>query len=165
MQDIADACGVTKAALYYYFRNKYDLLQQLYDSVTAQFYSQIDLIASSDEPLDLKLREAVERQVIYSMNHGQFQKVFYQERKELTGEARKAIAVCERKYEQTLMDIIAEGQHLGLFRQTDPVLATMMILGLLSSVHRWVRYVGLDKDRVVEGIVDQVMKGILAGGH
>lgn len=163
VQDIADACGVAKPAVYYYFRNKYDLLEQLYSAVTTHFYSQIGFIALSEaDPLE-KLRTSIEMQVRYSLDNRQFQRVFHQERKELSAAASEKISTCERQYEKLIRDIIIEGQTTGEFRSGDPQLVTMMILGLLASVHRWARYMKLDHDQIVDGVVDQLMNGIAIG--
>src|ERR1700722_4330678 len=92
MQDVADECGVTKPAIYYYFKDKYHLLQLLYESITKEFYEQIEsLLSSSAEPKE-KLCRLIEMQVLYSVKNCEFQRLFQRERHELKEPARSSIA-------------------------------------------------------------------------
>jgi TetR/AcrR family transcriptional regulator, cholesterol catabolism regulator len=160
MQDIADACGVTKPTIYYYFKNKYDLLATLYTVVTRDFYDMSEALVHSDLEPATKLRRLIEAQVLYSVDHWQFQKLFLQERRELKRPVRSALAARERRYEELVGQVLEEGRRQGAFRVVDSRLATLTILGLLSSVHRWARYSGLDSESLASGIVDLVAHGI-----
>ena len=160
MKDIADVCGVTKPAIYYYFPSKYEFLKHIYDSITTIFYAQVGAIATSSEAPDERLRNLILAQVKYSISNRQFQRLFQQERRELEGSARKAIASIERKYEELVRDLIAEGQKVGCFRGTAPHLAMMIILGALSSVHRWIPYVEGSPEQIAQAVLDQIFNGI-----
>jgi AcrR family transcriptional regulator len=160
MQDIADACGVTKPTIYYYFRDKYDLLQLLYQSVTKEFYEQNEILLRSSAEPDDKLRRLIEMQVFYSVEHRQFQRLFQRERHELKEPARSSIAQCERKYESVIEEVILDGQRKGVFRPIKPRLAMMIILGALSSVHRWAGYSGESPAAIADGVAAMVLDGL-----
>lgn len=162
MQDIADVCGVTKPAIYYYFNSKYDLLQTLYDVVTSDFYEDVESLVRSALPPDEKLKQLIEAQVIYSIEQRRFQRLFYRERHEFSEVARSTLARRERQYERLVQNVIGEGQRSGLFRATNARLTMLSILGLLSSVHRWAHHSGLSSKQVASGIVDVVMGGLAA---
>ena len=55
MQDIADAAGINKAMLHYYFRNKEQLFDTIFSELASAFFPQIQLIFESDESLFLKI--------------------------------------------------------------------------------------------------------------
>jgi AcrR family transcriptional regulator len=165
MQDIADVCGVTKPAIYYYFKSKYDLLRTLYDVVTSDFYEDVESLVRSALAPDEKLKRLIDAQVIYSIEQRRFQRLFHRERHEFSHAARSALARRERAYEKLVQNVIEEGQRSGLFRAMNAHLATLSILGLLSSVHRWASHSGLPSEQVASGIVDVVMGGLSAAGN
>ena len=160
MQDIAAVCGVTKPAIYYYFSSKHHFLQLLYESVTQQFYEQIDALVASRARAEAKLCALIEMQVLFSVQNRPFQRLFLQERRELDESVRVTIARCERKYEAVVLGVLKQGQKEGLFRATHPRLSTMAILGLLSSVHGWCPHVDMASHEIAAGIIDLVLNGM-----
>jgi TetR/AcrR family transcriptional regulator len=55
MQDIADAAGINKALLHYYFRNKEQLFENVFKEASGQFFPKILGIIESDLPLFEKI--------------------------------------------------------------------------------------------------------------
>jgi AcrR family transcriptional regulator len=164
MQDIASLCGVTKPAIYYYFRSKYHFLEELYEVITREFYDRADALIRSPLPPEAKLRRLVEDQVLYSVQNHRFQRLFQSERRELDQPTRAALARRERRYEALVTRIIEDGQSLGLFRALDAKLMMLAVLGLLSSVHRWAYHAGQPPQAVADGVVALVMNGLLLPG-
>lgn len=165
MQDIAALCGVTKPAIYYYFRSKYHFLQALYEVVTREFYDKADALIHSRLAPEAKLRRLVEDQVLYSVQNSRFQRLFQSERRELDQATRVALARRERRYEALLVKLIEDGQALGLFRPLDSKLMMLAVLGLLSSVHRWAHHAGQPPQAIADGVVALVTNGLLQGSR
>jgi AcrR family transcriptional regulator len=161
MQDIASLCGVTKPAIYYYFRSKYHFLEELYEVVTRGFYDRADALIRSPLPPETKLRRLVEDQVLYSVQNSRFQRLFQSERRELDQTTRVALARRERRYEALVVKIIEDGQTRGLFRPLDAKLMMLAVLGLLSSVHRWAHHAGQSPQAIADGVVALVTNGLL----
>lgn len=55
MQDIADAAGINKAMLHYYFRSKDKLFEKIFSEVTSEFLPKIFGILQSEMPLFEKI--------------------------------------------------------------------------------------------------------------
>ncbi|HJW18403.1 MAG TPA: TetR/AcrR family transcriptional regulator [Flavisolibacter sp.] len=55
MQDIADAAGINKALLHYYFRSKDKLFEQIFMEVASSMLPRIFTIFQSDDPLFVKI--------------------------------------------------------------------------------------------------------------
>jgi TetR/AcrR family transcriptional regulator len=55
MQDIADAAGINKALLHYYFRSKEKLFETIFKEVAKEFLPKINLIFESDQNLFEKI--------------------------------------------------------------------------------------------------------------
>ena len=57
MQDIADAAGINKAMLHYYFRNKEKLFQTIFAEAFENFFPRLSSIVDSDrECISRKLK-------------------------------------------------------------------------------------------------------------
>jgi AcrR family transcriptional regulator len=159
MNEIAEACGVTKPTLYYYFRNKSHLLETLYEDITKDFFGQVAAMSASDAPADKRLYELIERQVAYNIGNRRFLSIFWRERHQLDDTARKSLAQIERNFEAMVQNIVDAGLADGTFTASDPKVATYAVLSLLSTVHRWAEYV----DRTPQQIADQIASLALHG--
>lgn len=59
MQDIADAAGINKALLHYYFRDKDKLFDLVFLEEAQKFFPKINGIFASDEPIFIKIEKFV----------------------------------------------------------------------------------------------------------
>jgi len=59
MQDIADAAGINKALLHYYFRDKDKLFDLVFLEEAQKFFPKINGIFASDEPIFMKIEKFV----------------------------------------------------------------------------------------------------------
>ena len=63
MQDIADAAGINKAMLHYYFRNKEKLFDVIFAEAAEKLFPKINFIFESDMPLFEKIRHFAEEYI------------------------------------------------------------------------------------------------------
>ena len=162
MNDIAQACEVTKPTLYYYFRNKSHLLEVLYEEVTANFFEHSRQIALSEAAADARLTKLVTMLVVYNIGHRRFLRIFWRERSELDADARAALAALERDFEAIVLDVITQGIEARQFRRCDPQIAMFSILGLLSTVQNWARFADATPERIGDEVAALVLRGLLA---
>lgn len=164
MNEIAQACGVSKPAIYHYFKNKSHLLETLYESNTHDFFGSMEKLAHS--PLDppTKLRRLIEEQTLYNIRNSRFLTIFWRERHELEADSREALAGLEREFETWVLHILADGTADGSFAPPVPPgdLRTQMlaILALLSTVHRWAAYAGTPPEAIARTLGDLVLTGM-----
>ncbi|MCW3117084.1 MAG: TetR/AcrR family transcriptional regulator [Chitinophagaceae bacterium] len=60
MQEIADAAGINKAMLHYYFRNKEMLFETIFSQAAQKLFPQLNIIFESDLPLFEKIENFVQ---------------------------------------------------------------------------------------------------------
>jgi len=162
MNDIAEACGVSKPAIYHYYRNKSHLLETLYEDVTAEFFMTMEKLARSPDDAATRLYRLIELQTLYNIENRRFLIIFWRERHEFDPASRKSLAAREREFEAWVQHVIEEGQAAGEFRRQDPKIAMMGILGLLSTVHRWAPHAGATPAAIADELGRLVLDGLAA---
>jgi AcrR family transcriptional regulator len=163
MNEIAEACGVTKPTLYYYFRNKSHLLETLYEDITKDFFSQVAAMSADTAPAAERLYQLIERQVAYNIGNRRFLSIFWRERHQLDDAARKSLAQIERNFEAMVQNIVDAGLADGSFHASDPKVATYAVLSLLSTVHRWAGYVDRSPQQIADQIASLALHGLTGG--
>ncbi|AZB61337.1 TetR/AcrR family transcriptional regulator [Cereibacter sphaeroides] len=161
MNEIASACGVSKPAIYHYFRNKSHLLETLYADITRNFFDAIQNIAFDTGGPEERLRRLIRYQSLYNISHRRFLTVFWRERHVIEQEDRRNLAEREREFEGWVRRILVDGCAAGIFREVEVDVATFGILGMLSAVHRWSPYVGQSPETVAETLSDMIVRGLL----
>lgn len=133
MREIADAAGVTKAALYYHFRDK----EALFVAVIHAMVQEFGAMAAAAQLGAPTQRAAIEQIVCAIMAQPPEQKALTQlVSQELyqLAEAHRAVLVEEyhRLFLAKLHEVLARGVEAGEFRTLDPVVTTWALLGMLQ---------------------------------
>jgi AcrR family transcriptional regulator len=163
MNEIAEACGVTKPTLYYYFRNKSHLLETLYEDITKDFFDEVAAMSAAKAPADQRLYQLIERQVAYNIGNRRFLSIFWRERHQLDDAARRSLAQIERNFEAMVQNVVDAGLADGSFTASDPKVATYAVLGLLSTVHRWAEYVDRSPQQIADQLASLALHGLTGG--
>jgi len=69
MQEIADAAGINKALLHYYFRSKERLFEAIFSEIIKFAFPKITRIAQSDEPFVSKIEQVVDAYIDLLIKH------------------------------------------------------------------------------------------------
>lgn len=162
MNEIAAACGVSKPAIYHYFRNKSDLLSTLYADVTQDFFKAVEVIAFDCGSAEERLRRLVHHQTIYNIEHHRFLTIFWRERHLIEEEDRRKLAALERNFEGWVRRVLEEGKANKEFHVSGINSTAYGILGMLASVHRWARYADSSAEEIADDLADMIVGGLLA---
>jgi AcrR family transcriptional regulator len=132
MREIAEACGITKAALYYHFKNKEDLILAVLD----RYLSQMDRVISQCRGVGGTAHEKLVgvAQAIFSQLPEQRSiiRLATQEMPNLSNEARQRFGeVYHQKFIGQFEAILKEGMALGEFRPMDVHLTVWILLGMM----------------------------------
>lgn len=131
MREIAEACGITKAALYYHFDGKPDLLNAVFISYLAEIADVVEASAAhgGGEP---RLRWLVEQLFALPPERRAIMRLAMHEVGQLPSEQRAAFAADYRvRFIAPLQQIVAEGTATGDFRSKDPAVLVWLLLGML----------------------------------
>jgi TetR/AcrR family transcriptional regulator, cholesterol catabolism regulator len=136
VEAIATALRMKKGNLYYYFRNKEEILfachQYSLDRLT-QILAQVQESAASPES---KLRHLIVAFVHTIVNelHGT---ALFLDLEALTPAHLRAVIVRRDRFEQGVRDVLEEGMAAGAFARRDPKLLAFALFGAVNWIPRW----------------------------
>jgi AcrR family transcriptional regulator len=162
LDDVAAEIGFTKAAIYYWFDNKEEILFQIHDRIVAEAAARVRAIRRDGGPAHRQLRAALVQHVETLLANVEANTVFDREQHALSEQGRRSIRRRDHAYERTLRDIYANGVAEGSLRDVDPALAVGALLGAVNWTYRWFR--GRSGDRageVAAALLDLVEHGYL----
>jgi AcrR family transcriptional regulator len=157
MREIARAAGLSTGNLYYYFRNKEELVYACQDRALDRL---IDALASAKGRPDAG-------ECLGALIDGHLQVVMaggaslHLEIDGLPKPLFKKIVQKRDKYERGVRDLIADGQKQGLVRAGEPKLQAFALLGALNWVARWYRPGEGDPVEIVYSFREQLLRGLL----
>jgi AcrR family transcriptional regulator len=161
LDDIAEALGATKGALYYHVRNKEEILRLIYLTVLTASEEPLRRIVEADLPPLEKLRRAVEHQTAIAADRSPAMTVFYREQHYLTGPFAREIILRKKAYERYFEKIIEEGQASGVFQPSiDPKIATYGLLGMCNWLSQWYRPEGQYSPQQVAAMFVHMVSGL-----
>lgn len=136
-QDIADAMGLTRAAIYYYFPNKDAILTAMVqDTVEAAsfFGTNAD---EARQSCSEQLRDVIRQKVIHIINRRVRLRVIDRSEQELPKGLAERHDSAKRGVLSGYMKLIARGIKANEFRPVDERLAAFSIIGMSNWVAWW----------------------------
>ncbi|BCZ21968.1 TetR/AcrR family transcriptional regulator [Mycobacterium senriense] len=138
LQDIADAMGITRPALYYYVKSKDDLLARLIAEITAGNTAQIREVAENAalDPV-AKLSKIAE---IMALNRARQPSRFVllaRSEAALPTDLATIHETTKRAMLRILIGVIRDGVDTGHFRHVEPRMAALQIIGMCNWVAWW----------------------------
>ena len=168
INDIADAVGVTRTALYYYFPCKEHMLEALTEDVT----EKAGLLAQSVSRRDaLPAKEALEQLILQHagliLAHPLQFRVVERSESSLPEPHRSTAEAARRTVLENFVSVIQRGIDTGQFRDTNAHIAAFSIIGMCNWCAWWFDARGnVTADGVAESIADFSARALLPDkGH
>ncbi|MCF7793425.1 MAG: TetR/AcrR family transcriptional regulator [Candidatus Cloacimonetes bacterium] len=164
LDDIAHECGIQKTALYYYFKNKEELLAEMILLKINEIQDRIKKAVDAAGSVKEKLRTYMSTKINIMRENMQFLQLF--DKEGLPMRAQKFLEENKQKLMQTdfclVKDIIKQGiknQKVSYELKDSLVL---MILGVTygTFVGRYLEDANWDVDEMIETSIEVIFKGI-----
>lgn len=158
MTDIGKALGLTKAALYYYVRNKEEIL---YESHLMAYDSMDDIlkVAQTDNHSGLDYLETIFRQFVNLLTQSGVS--LLTDVDSLGGEWQTEILGRRNKIEKRVIRIVKQGQEDGSIRTGDARLHVFFFMGALNWLNAWFESDGrLKGEDIADHFAMQLRHGI-----
>lgn len=164
MDDIAKELLMTKGALYYYFRDKEDILYACHDYSLSLVLENLAQVEASDAGTEEKLRELIKAHVNVMLDALQGSAMAL-DFNALSPHLLDIIIAKRDKFEKGMRRLIAQGMQEGVFTPGDEKLSAFMILGAINWVTKWYREGGRYDGQVIgDAYADTFIHGLKGTG-
>ena len=160
MNEVAAACKLSKASLYYYFRDKYALLFTITEGHVSRLRSVVSSVARERLDADLELRELISRVLGEYAIAQDSHRVLTEDVRFLTAKDRAVVLSQEREVVEAFADSVGRVRpQLKNVALTKPL--TMLLFGMINWMFTWMRADGpLDYDAMAPIVADLFLGGI-----
>lgn len=137
MNELAAACGISKATLYHYFSDKGDLLEQIARSHVGALEALVDEVARERLPAEAHLRALISRFMAVYADAQNAHRVLTEDVKFLDDEARRAVQDGQRRVVAAFAQAVAQARP-----ELDPALRkplAMLLFGMINWTFTWLR--------------------------
>lgn len=132
MRQIAEAVGVSKAALYYYFKDKEELFLKLLDSHLGEIEELIDRVQREEATCHGQIQSLVGLILAQPVEKRAMIRLASQEMDQLSPPAREAVkSTYHTRFLKRVQELMQAGIQRGELRPLDPDVAAWALLGML----------------------------------
>ncbi len=159
--DLAEACKLSRGALYHYFDSKEAILFAILDEHVRQMIADVETaIAKHTSTLD-QFRAAIRAIVDLNARSPQEQRLILNDLTFLGEDDQQTIKSLERRIVDLITGLILELDSQGKVVKRTRKVYTMMLFGTLNFSHTWYDPKGgIGPDEFADMIVDQFLHGI-----
>jgi len=162
MNQVAEACGVSKALLYHYYRDKYSLLVSIAENHVSRLTDLVEDHALDNLPAQARLREMIRRFVTEYAGARHAHRVLTEDVKFLEDADRQRVLDKERTVVAAFADVVLELRpELQQAALAKPL--TMLLFGMINWMFIWMRADGqIDYEDMAPVVADLFLGGLSA---
>jgi AcrR family transcriptional regulator len=135
--DLAEACQISRGALYHYFDSKEAILFAILDAHVRRMISDVEeAMAQQSTSLD-RFRVAIRAIVELNARSSNEQRLILNDLSFLAEAEQKAIKALERQLVDTVSDLLIRLDTEGKIVKRSKNVYTMMLFGMLNFSHTW----------------------------
>ncbi|MBC7138944.1 MAG: TetR/AcrR family transcriptional regulator [Defluviimonas sp.] len=139
VSELAKMIGVTKPFIYYYMKNKQDILEQICIATIDLPHLVMEEVFSQDlSPTD-SLYTFVRRFATVQGINQNYVSVFFREELNLSPDVRQYVIGRRREFDERLEDLLRKGVETGEFRIADVPVTARAIAGMVCWIFNWYR--------------------------
>ncbi|MBR7553878.1 TetR/AcrR family transcriptional regulator [Allobacillus sp. GCM10007491] len=162
MEEIASKLLMTKGSIYYYFKDKQDLVYQSQKILLEQSNENIEEVLSEDLPYDEKLKKVMVVHIEYLITEQSGFVMGTNPEQFFSGKQLETILMLRDRYGNYIKQLIAEGVKEGFFTEVDEKIVRNIILGAMNWVVTWYSPNGpMDKTTLAKSISNYLLKIVL----
>ncbi len=155
IDEIAAALGVTKPFIYYHFKNKTELLDEICVQATAISGDTLEAAIATDAPPLEQLTSALRELALEVVSNQAGIAICFREEKYISPEARQRLEANRRRYDDLLKALLTRAKKDKAISVSDVQIATQVLTGAITWIFVWYREGGrLAPDEFADRIVE-----------
>jgi AcrR family transcriptional regulator len=167
VDEIASALEMTKGNLYYYFKNKEEILFACHEYSLDKLLALMNEVESEVSSPDVKLRRLVLALIHLILDdlHGT---ALTLDPEALSPALLKRIIAKRDQFDHGIRTIIQQGIDEGIFRPGDPKMIEFAMMGAVNWIAKWFDPAGaMTSDQIGDAFADYLVGGLktVAGSH
>lgn len=163
VDDISSEMGFTKSVIYYYLKNKNEILWMIFQKIDETYANGLGEALSNDaDPTEL-LARVIKQHCLNVLRHRDWSMIYNRDENELAEDQQKTVEGNKRRYDRSIQKLYAKGVAAGEFRDVPPVIAVSCIIGACNWPIIWFKPNGkLTPEQIAEGYTELLIKGVVA---
>lgn len=160
MRDIADQLGLVKGNLYYYFKNKQEILYHCHVKCIELSLAALDDVRNADGAPSERLRVLLIRHIL-AITEEAYGGVLLTDLENMTKTQRKCYVEMRDKFESGVRALIEDGMAAGEFKVANVKMAGFVLLGAINWIPKWSRNDGAYRSaEIAEYFADQLIRSL-----
>ena len=152
---------MSHAMIYYYFKDKESVLNEILEDILSDGLKQIKKIAQSPKSLKEKLTDITHMYARYHVVKIDKMKVFVHDQKPLKPAHKKRVDAYQREYLNILEDLLKNLRDEGAIVDVDTKAAAFTFFGMVHWAYRWYDPKGRIKFDQLSEIINRIFtKGV-----
>jgi AcrR family transcriptional regulator len=161
--DLAEACQLSRGALYHYFESKEAILFAILDAHVRQMIADVEEAMEAQSTAQDRLRAAIRAIVELNARSTNEQRVILNDLSFLNDAEQKAIKALERQLVDTISDLLIRLDSEGKIVKRSKKVYPMMLFGMLNFSHTWYNPKGdIEPKEFADMVVDLFLHGFAA---
>jgi AcrR family transcriptional regulator len=161
INDVAASLGYTKSVVYYYFKNKNEILWQIFNRMHQCYEDTIVGILQEDLSTDQTLRKILCQHALNVMQRKDWTAIYFRDESELEEQQRLLIRKRKREYDKMIEGVYQRGVDEGLFKAVPTHIAVSGFMGMCNWLHTWFD----EKGKMTAEQIAETYADMMAGGY
>jgi AcrR family transcriptional regulator len=165
IDDVASCLGYTRSNVYYYFKNRGDLLWSIFGFISSHFMGAAERIAKEVDDPSARFTALVRMHVRFSVDHKDWATVFYRDVTALPRQRQKEVHDIIIRYHTIFRQAVLDGAQNRQMRGVQPDIAVNAITGACNWLVNWYTPRYADRvDEIIDTFVTLFSSGLLHPG-
>jgi TetR/AcrR family transcriptional regulator, cholesterol catabolism regulator len=162
LREIAEKVGITKAAIYYHFKNKEEILFNMIMVITDRLLSDLNSINIKEiDPIE-QLKKMIDVHISYLELDKASVKILIEDRHFLTKKFENIVKNKQKEILEIYKNKLEEIKSTGRLKDCDVITSSFSILGMINWPYHWYKPGGeLSLRKIINNVIEIIFYGLI----